>query len=161
MLIEQAEQLDLFEQFERDNEKERQYRDMTEMYQQWLKMPDKIFVKEGTPEREHLSAELWRGYCKLYQHAHHECANLPPDKYIWMNPCGHNYWVINIKGEVCGKKADICPYCGAELSKGKGDAVLYKAESKYWLFYLHFDVPKHEGREPTPEDRAAIKAIWG
>lgn len=155
-------QLNLFEIQAEQKKKEEYFRSKTEMYNKWLVLPDKILVKDGASERSTLSADLWRGYCKLYSKALHECRNMPDDMEIWVNPCEpENYWIIHSKHEISGEKVDICPYCGAELSKGKGDAYLYKAPAKYWLFYLHFDIPMHNLGYHPKEDREAIRKVWG
>lgn len=152
-----VQQLSLFE----DTEKEQAFRAKTEMYHKWLTLPDKILVRDGTPERETLSTDLGDGLCKLYGHARHECKNVPEDEYIWMNPCQWNYWVLHSEGKIAGERIKVCPYCGAELGNGKGDAYLYKAEAKYWLFYLHYDVPMHNLGFQSKEDREAIRKVWG
>lgn len=154
-------QLDLFEIQEVQERQDKRFRRMTEKYQKWLTLPDRTRIKEGTLERKLLSGILWSNYCELYSSAEHRCESMPDDMYIWMNPCHNEYWVINKRGNIQGEKADVCPYCGAELHKGKGDAYLYKAEAKHWLFYLHYDVPmKKYGYQPK-EDREAIRNRWG
>jgi hypothetical protein len=152
-----VEQLSLFE----NTEKEQVFQAKTEMYNKWLTLPDKILIRDGTPERVTLSTDLWNGYCKLYGQARHECENVPEDEYIWMNPCSANYWVLHIKDNIEGKHVKVCPYCGAELGNGKGDASLYKAGAKYWLFYLHYDKPMHDLGFQPKEDREAIRKVWG
>ena len=154
-------QINFIEEVERVTEEERRYKNKTEMYKKWLNLPEKTLIREGTKEREELSAILWETYCELYQKAYHECLTLPDDEYIWMNPTSKDYWVLNKKDETGGEHIETCPYCGAKLSEGKGDAVLYKAESKYWLFYLHYDVPMRENGFQSPEDREKIRKVWG
>lgn len=157
-----GEQLNFAVDLERKDQEERWFQENTAMYEKWLTLPDKTLVKDGTTEREHLSGILRNAYCKLYQRALHECQSLPEDEYIWMNPGpSRNYWVLNKRGVCGGEHIETCPYCGAELGKGKGDAVLYKAEEKYWLFYLHFDVPMRQLGYQPKEDREAIKRVWG
>lgn len=155
------EQINFLEQIERADREERQFQENKKLYEQWLELPEKTFVKEGTSERENLNDILWNNYCKLYSYAHHECEGLPNDEYIWLNAVEHEYWVLNKKANVSGKHIEICPYCGAELGKGKGDAYLYKAEAKYWLFYLYWEVPIHDRGFQSPEERQKIKEVLG
>lgn len=155
------EQINLLEQLEQEQKAEQRFQEHTRLYHEWLNLPKKILVKEGTPERENLTEELWYGYCSLYKCAHHECPNMPPDKYIWLNPTQKDYWVLATHGVIESKHITECPYCGTKLSEGKGDAVLYKCEPKYWLFYLYYEVPMHERGYQTPEERQKIKEVWG
>jgi ribosomal protein L24E len=156
-----SDQLNLFEMLEAESEKERSFKEKTDRYNRWLALPDEILIKEGSEERENLSGILWGNYRELYGMARHECERIPENQYIWMNPCECNYWVLHTEGEICGEHIEKCPYCGAELGKGKGDAYLYKAEAKHWLFYLHYDVPMHNLGYQPKEDRSAIKKVWG
>jgi hypothetical protein len=154
-------QLNFLEDIERKTKEERSYNKNCRMYAEWLDLPEKTLIKEGSHEREFLSEILAAGYCGLYGEALHECSNLPSDEYIWMNCCEEEYWVLNKKGVCGGEHIEICPYCGAELGKGKGDAYLYKAEPKYWLFFLHYDKPMYELGYQPEADREAIRKVWG
>jgi ribosomal protein L24E len=154
-------QLNFMEDMERKAREDRYYDEKCRMYAEWLGLPEKTLIKDGSPEREVLSGILGAGYCKLYGAAHHECLDMPEGEYIWMNHCERNYWVLHRKDQIQGKHVEKCPYCGAELGKGKGDAYLYKADPKYWLFYLHYDKPMHELGYQPKEDREAIRKVWG
>ena len=155
------EQINFLDSIERKSREEEIFQEHKQMYEKWLTLSERIFVKEGTPERENLNNALWDGYCKLYGCAHHECEGIPKDKYIWLNPAEYEYWVLTDKETVQGEHIEICPYCGTELGKGKGDAYLYKAEAKYWLFYLYWEIPMHDRGVQSPEERQKIKEIWG
>lgn len=103
------------------------------LFQKWLRLPEKTLVPAGTPERKRLLADVRAGYSTLYQQAQHTCPQMPDDKYIWLNEVeAAEFWVVNTAGEVCGEKADVCPFCGADLKHGEGDAVLVKAGPRYW-----------------------------
>lgn len=103
------------------------------LFQKWLQLPEKTLVPAGTPERNRLLGEVRAWYSVLYQQAQHTCPQMPADKYIWLNEVeAAEFWVINTVGEVCGEKADVCPFCGADLKQGEGDAVLIKAGPRFW-----------------------------
>ena len=131
----QVGQINFLDGIDRSEEKERWYREKAATYKEWLTLPEKTFIRGVTPERENLASILLNGLGELYQYAHHECKNMPEDEYIWMNSVEDNYWVRRKPGVMEGEHVKICPYCGADLAGGKGDAVLYKAEPKYWAFY--------------------------
>lgn len=103
------------------------------LFQKWSRLSDKTFVPAGTPERERLLTDLRTGYGILYKKAQHICSPMPSDKYIWLNEVEEaEFWIMNSVGEVCGEKIDVCPFCGADLKHGEGDAVLVKAEPRFW-----------------------------
>lgn len=103
------------------------------LFQKWLQLPEKMLVPAGTHERERLLADVRAWYSVLYQQAQHTCPQMPADKYIWLNEVEPaEFWVLNTVGEVCGEQADECPFCGANLKHGGGDAVLIKAGSRFW-----------------------------
>ena len=103
------------------------------LLQKWLQLPEKTLVPAGTPERERLLADVRAGYGNLYRQARHTCSQMPADKYIWLNEVeAAEFWVMNTVGEVCGEKADVCPFCGADLKNRGGDAVLVKAGPRFW-----------------------------
>lgn len=155
------EQINFLDDMQRDSEKEERFQKIKQMYEKWLTLPEKTLIKEETAEREKLNVALWDGYCKLYGCALHECEGVPNNEYIWMNPCEHEYWVLHNKDTISGEHIEVCPYCGVELGKGKGDAYLYKADAKYWLFYLYWEIPMHDRGFQSPEERQKIKEVWG
>jgi hypothetical protein len=144
-----------------ETEADKRFRNLTKLYNKWLMLPEKTLIKEGTPERKKLNSTLWENYCKLYGQAYHECDGIPQNEYIWLNPCDYEYWVLNQKGTIGGKHIEICPYCGAKLGNGEGNAYLYKADYSYQLFYLYWEVPMHERGYQSPEERQRIKERWG
>lgn len=154
-------QIDLFAEIEREEKEESQFRAIEKMYNEWKALSEITRVPEGSDERANLASILNYGYCKLYWHAYHECPELPDTQYIWLNGNYENYWVLNERGAGEGEYIKTCPYCGAELSKGKGSANLYKAPEKYWLFYLHYDIPMRELGYQPEDDREKIRAVWG
>lgn len=152
---------DFIEDPEKTKREDETFQRKTDMYEKWLSLQERTLIKEGTSERATLNETLWANYCELYGQALHECERLPEDEYIWMNACKHEFWVLNKRGECQGTQINKCPYCGAELGKGKGNVYLYKAEAKYWLFYLYFDRPMYERGFQSPEERQKIKEVWG
>lgn len=106
------------------------------LFRKWLQLPEKTLIRAGDPERHKLLAEVRAGYSTLYQQAQHTCPQMPADKYIWLNEVEPaEFWVVNTVGNVCGDKADVCPFCGADLKNGGGDAVLIKAGPRFWEVY--------------------------
>jgi len=156
-----SDQINLFEQIEQDEEKERRFAERKALYEQWLSLPEVTHIAEGTKERAEIAWILYQTRTQLYIDALHVCDNLPDTHRIWLNPSSNNYWVLNENGVCGGEHIENCPYCGAELSEGRGNVILKKAPAKYWLFYLHYDIPMRElGYQPA-EDREAIRAVWG
>ena len=128
---------------------------MTEKYLKWVSLPDITIVKENSNERHIVANMVWDGNYDLYNDAEHQCEQKPSNIKIWENPAaGANYWVINKKPDACGESCDTCPFCHAELSKGKGDVVLIKAAPWRWNRYLYYYTPMHERGFVTPEERA-------
>lgn len=124
------EQIDLFAQ-----EKERrQEKRMEQMFQQWLSLPEKMLVTAADPRRGEVKAMLQSGYCLTWQEALHQCQELPPEKYIWLNyiePA--EYWVMNDVGDPAGEHVETCPFCGANLKAGGGDVLMVKADDGWWV----------------------------
>jgi len=156
-----SDQINLFEQVEHDEEKERRFADKKAKYEKWLTLPEETHIAEDSKERADINNILYHGFCELYSSALHDCETIPDTHRIWLNHNNRDYWVLNETGVCGGERIDICPYCGAELSQGKGNIKLIKAEARHWLFYLHYDIPMRELGYQPPEDREAIRAVWG
>lgn len=104
-----------------------------ELFKKWSQLPEKTIVSAGSPERSRLLTDVRAGHGNLYRQARHTCPQMPIDKYIWLNEVEEaEFWVVNTVGDVFGEKADECPFCGADLKHGGGDAVLVKAGPRFW-----------------------------
>lgn len=160
-MLDQVSMFEEIEKSDRQRKDDERFEEQTVKYKKWLTLPDETLIKEGTPEREGLAYILGDGYCELYYSAYHLCNEMPKEKYIWLNHCEDNYWVLHHEDNISSKHVEECPYCGAKLGEGKGDAILYKAPAKYWLFYLHWDMPMRKLGYQPKEDREAIRKVWG
>lgn len=90
-------------------------------------MSECIPISAGTPERVSLHQTLSDNLGTLYQAAHHVCAEMPKDTVIWLNEVeAPEYWVMRPVDSPMGDDVQTCPFCGANLSKGEGNAVLIK-----------------------------------
>ena len=123
-------QINILEQMEREEREKKYYEAFRERYRKWLHTDGDKTIKENDPERATMVSYPHDTHCDIYSQCIHVCNEMPEDVYIWINTtagCIYNeYWVLNRRGEVGGKRIDICPYCGVNLRSGKGDIKLIK-----------------------------------
>lgn len=129
------------------------------LYEEWIALPDETLVSESSLQRENLADVLNYGY--LFGGAHHVCKGIPEGHIIWMNGVEKNYWVLRAPGKIVGTHVEICPFCGANLAEGEGDAVLLKGDKKHWAYYIHYEVPVHTFGVQSKLDRTAMLAAMG
>jgi hypothetical protein len=134
-------------------EEENYYQERAAKYQKWCSLPDVTHIEEGDKKRTQTAQMVWDGGYDLYKDAEHACDTKPDNIKIWQNPCNFECWVLNHAGNAEGEKCDVCPHCKAELSKGKGDVVLYKADPWRWNMFLYYWTPLRERGFVTPEER--------
>jgi hypothetical protein len=147
------EQLNFIEDMERAKKEQDWFEKRTSAYNKWLSLPNETHISDGSEERSQVRYDFWQFGLSLYRNAHHICEPMPEDEYVWLNSAashsGGEFWVLNKKDGMGGKHIEVCPYCGANLAEGRGDVLLQKKEEGHWRMYLYYEVPKHEGREPT------------
>lgn len=122
-------------------------------YQKWLITPDETFIFAHQPERKELLNYMGVLTNTEYHNAHHVCKEMPENVYAWLNSCNNNYFVFTNRGDVFGKQHDVCPYCGADLTKNEGDVILFKKHEKFWISHLYWDKPMHDKGSITEEER--------
>lgn len=84
--------------------------------------PEGEFFADGAPCRKSV---LFRARVDAGRaQAIHVCNEQPRNIKIWLNEIEKpETWVMNKKGMVCGEFIDVCPYCHANLKKGRGDVL--------------------------------------
>lgn len=99
---------------------------------------DEIFISEDDERRQSIVSQVYGYYCEVYNKLIHTCNNMPESAEIWCNTFSSHrkkeYWVKHSKGEIGGIHVITCPFCGAELEKGKGDVIVFKTHisEKKW-----------------------------
>lgn len=84
--------------------------------------PEGEFFADGAPCRKSVlfRAQVDAGRAQ----AIHVCNEQPRNIKIWLNEFEKpETWVMNKEGTVCGEFIDVCPYCHANLKKGRGDVL--------------------------------------
>lgn len=84
--------------------------------------PEGEFFADGAPCRKSVlfRAQVDAGRAQ----AIHVCNEQPRNIKIWLNEIEKpETWVMNKEGTVCGEFIDVCPYCHANLKKGRGDVL--------------------------------------
>ena len=84
--------------------------------------PEGEFFADGAPCRKSVlfRAQVDAGRAQ----AIHVCNEQPRNIKIWLNELEKpETWVMNKEGTVCGEFIDVCPYCHANLKKGRGDVL--------------------------------------
>lgn len=103
------------------------------LFLEWRLLPDEQEIKADAFIRPMVRDKLAEHFARLWSRAFHRCPGLPEDRYIWLNEIEPpEYWVLNERGNLCGEHIDKCPYCGADLSLGRGDVVMVKADDGWW-----------------------------
>lgn len=84
--------------------------------------PEGEFFADGAPCRKSV---LFRARVDAGRaQAIHVCNEQPRNIKIWLNEIEKpETWVMNKEGTVCGEFIDVCPYCHANLKKGRGDVL--------------------------------------
>ena len=123
-------QINLFDEVEEQDSVELAHRG----FEAWLAAPAFLEIPENSPLRPDMVVTFCEGYFSgLWSDALHVCGKLPRGVYIWLNNyMTGEYWVEHRPGSVQGRKADVCPYCGADLKHGHGDVVFLKAGPWLW-----------------------------
>lgn len=122
------------------------------IYQRWLRTPEATFIFETQKERKELLIYMGVLTNTEYHNAHHVCKEMPENVYAWLNSCNNNYFVFTNRGDIFGKQHDVCPYCGADLTKNEGDVILFKKHEKFWIDHLYWSKPIHDHGKLTDEE---------